>query len=79
VPDSVGLVVENERRPGDLDGFEWFCFGCGTLLHRFEISVADIVKGPPPDWVTLQKTCGCTWARGSQRCRLFSDLSRFWS
>src|SRR5215469_17600400 len=28
VPDSVGLVVENERRPGDLDGFEWFCFGC---------------------------------------------------
>ena len=48
VPDSVGLVVENERRPGDLDGFEWFCFGCGTLLHRVEISVTDIVKDLPP-------------------------------
>lgn len=48
VSDSVGLVVENERRPGDLDGFEWFCFGCGTLLHRVEISVADIVRDLPP-------------------------------
>jgi hypothetical protein len=26
-----------------------------------------------------QKTCGCAWARGLQRGRLFSDLSRFWS
>jgi 3-hydroxyanthranilate 3,4-dioxygenase len=48
VPGSVGLVVENERRPGDLDGFEWFCFGCGALLHRVEISVADIVRDLPP-------------------------------
>jgi 3-hydroxyanthranilate 3,4-dioxygenase len=47
VPDSVALVVENERRPGDLDGFEWFCFGCGTLLHRVEITVADTVRDLP--------------------------------
>jgi 3-hydroxyanthranilate 3,4-dioxygenase len=48
LPGSVGLVVENERRPGDLDGFEWFCFGCGALLYRVEIAVSDIVKDLPP-------------------------------
>jgi 3-hydroxyanthranilate 3,4-dioxygenase len=45
---SIGLVVENERRPGDLDGFEWFCFDCGAFLHRVQIAVADIVKDLPP-------------------------------
>jgi 3-hydroxyanthranilate 3,4-dioxygenase len=45
---SVGLVVENARRPGDSDGFEWFCFDCGALLHRIEIVLADIVKDLPP-------------------------------
>lgn len=45
---SVGLVVENARRPGDRDGFEWFCFDCGALVHRVEVAVADIVKDLPP-------------------------------
>ena len=48
VEGSVGLVVENARRPGDRDGFEWFCFQCGALLHRVEIEVADIVADLPP-------------------------------
>ena len=45
---SVGLVVENARRLGDKDGFEWFCFDCGALVHRVEIALADIVKDLPP-------------------------------
>ena len=45
---SVGLVVENARRPADRDGFEWFCFECGALVHRVEIAVADIVNDLPP-------------------------------
>jgi 3-hydroxyanthranilate 3,4-dioxygenase len=45
---SVGLVVENARGPSDKDGFEWFCFDCGALLHRVEIALADIVKDLPP-------------------------------
>ena len=45
---SVGLVVENARGPGDKDGFEWFCFDCGALVHRVEIALADIVKDLPP-------------------------------
>ena len=48
VPGSVGLVVEGTRRATDIDGFEWFCFGCGALVHRVEVQVRDIVKDLPP-------------------------------
>ena len=27
---------------------EWFCFGCGALLHRVEIAVGDFEKDLPP-------------------------------
>ena len=45
---SVGLVVESPRPPGARDGFEWFCFGCGALVHRVEAVVTDIVRDLPP-------------------------------
>jgi 3-hydroxyanthranilate 3,4-dioxygenase len=48
VPGSVGLVVEGARRPGDRDGFEWYCFQCGALVHRVEIALTDIVADLPP-------------------------------
>ncbi len=48
VPGSVGLVVEGARRPGDKDGFEWFCFNCGALVHRVEVELKDIVADLPP-------------------------------
>ena len=47
-PGSVGLVVERRRPPGVLDGFEWYCPACDTLLDRVEVHVADIVKDLPP-------------------------------
>ena len=47
-PGSVGLVVEGTRRASDIDGFEWFCFGCGALVHRVEVQVRDIVNDLPP-------------------------------
>lgn len=48
VPASVGLVLEGTRYPGLMDGFEWFCFECGTRLHRVEVEVRSIVKDLPP-------------------------------
>lgn len=48
VPGSVGLVVEAPRETGMLDGFEWFCFDCGALLHRVEVPVTNIVTDLPP-------------------------------
>jgi 3-hydroxyanthranilate 3,4-dioxygenase len=63
VPGSVGLVVEGARRPGEKDGFEWFCFACGEKVHRVEVEVADIVADLPPlfkafDDSEAQRTCG---------------------
>ena len=48
VPGSVGLVVEGARADGQLDGFEWFCFECGAMVHRVELVMKDIVKDLPP-------------------------------
>jgi 3-hydroxyanthranilate 3,4-dioxygenase len=45
---SLGLVVESARHTGDRDGFEWYCFACGGLVHRVEIALTDIVKDLPP-------------------------------
>lgn len=48
VPDSIGLVVEGNRKPGVRDGFEWYCFVCNARVHRVEFELADIVKDLPP-------------------------------
>jgi 3-hydroxyanthranilate 3,4-dioxygenase len=34
MPDSVGLVIERRRRPGELDGLQWYCERCGQLLYE---------------------------------------------
>lgn len=47
-PGSVGLVVEYARTPGDVDGFEWYCDVCHTLVHRVEVQLRSIVQDLPP-------------------------------
>ncbi|MHA1536956.1 MAG: 3-hydroxyanthranilate 3,4-dioxygenase, partial [Alphaproteobacteria bacterium] len=34
---SLGIVVESPREEGMLEGFEWYCFGCGARVHRIEV------------------------------------------
>jgi len=45
---SIGLVVEPNRQPDELDAFEWYCFECGTLVHRIEVKVTHLVRDLPP-------------------------------
>lgn len=45
---TVGLVVERQRKPDELDGFMWFCENCGNKLHEEFLPVTDIVKDLPP-------------------------------
>ena len=45
--DSIGLVVE-AARPTELDAFEWYCFECGSLVHRIEAKVTHLVRDLPP-------------------------------
>ena len=36
---SACLVIERQRPPGLLDGFEWYCPQCGHLVHRVEVQL----------------------------------------
>ena len=44
VANSVGLVIERERRPGELDGFQWYCENCSHLLYEEFLPMTDIEK-----------------------------------
>ncbi len=46
--DSACLVIERQRPLGLLDGFEWYCPGCGHLVHRVEVQLKSIVTDLPP-------------------------------
>lgn len=47
-PDSMGLVVEAPRKPGDIDGFEWYCPNCNARIHRVEVTMGAIDEDLPP-------------------------------
>ena len=46
--DTVGLVIERQRKLGELDGFRWYCDSCETLLYEKFIQLTDIVTQLPP-------------------------------
>jgi 3-hydroxyanthranilate 3,4-dioxygenase len=39
---TVGLVIERQRRPGEKDGFQWYCESCGQLLYEEFFELTDI-------------------------------------
>src|SRR6267378_3251730 len=45
---TVGLVIERRRLPGEKDTFLWVCDGCGSELYRESFHLTDIVKQLPP-------------------------------
>lgn len=47
-PNTVGLVMERYRRPGEKDGFMWFCENCSNKLYEEYFELTDIVKQLPP-------------------------------
>lgn len=47
-PESIGLVVEYARDPGEIDGFEWACGNCANVVHRAEVQLQEIDKDLPP-------------------------------
>ena len=61
--DTAGLVIERERRAGELDGFQWYCEGCGQRLYEEFIALTDIEKELPPLFERFyasaaRRTCG---------------------
>jgi 3-hydroxyanthranilate 3,4-dioxygenase len=47
-PNSRCLVIERQRPLGVLDGFEWYCLECASLVHRVEVQLKSIVTDLPP-------------------------------
>ena len=45
---SVGLVIERRRRPGEFDALQWYCESCGTLLYEERFALIDIQTQFPP-------------------------------
>ena len=41
-PNTLGLVVERPRVPGEKDGIVWYCDACGQTLHALEMDCQDI-------------------------------------
>lgn len=46
-PNTVGLVMEVQRREGMKDGFLWYCEKCQHLLHEEYLVVTDLVSQLP--------------------------------
>lgn len=47
-PNTVGLVIERQRREGELDGLSWYCENCGEQLYeeRFQLVNIETQFGP---------------------------------
>jgi 3-hydroxyanthranilate 3,4-dioxygenase len=44
---TYGLVIERQRKPDEIDGFEWFCDNCHALVHRIEVHVSSLITDLP--------------------------------
>jgi 3-hydroxyanthranilate 3,4-dioxygenase len=63
--DSVGLVIERRRRPGELDGLQWYCERCGHKLYEEFFELTDIERQFPP---VFARFFGDRSLRTCQRC-----------
>ncbi len=67
VPGSVGMVIERTRPPGAVDGFEWYCPRCASLVHRAEVELHSLVDDLPRVFSSFYddesaRTCAaCGW------------------
>ncbi len=39
---TVGMVVERQREPGELDHLRWYCEQCGKVLHDASFQLEDL-------------------------------------
>ncbi|MCC6170963.1 MAG: 3-hydroxyanthranilate 3,4-dioxygenase [Gammaproteobacteria bacterium] len=62
---TVGLVIERERRPGELDGLQWYCERCDQLLYEETFQLTDIETQVPP---VFARFFGDLAARTCKRC-----------
>ena len=62
---TVGLVIERERRLGELDALQWYCERCDQLLYEETFQLTDIETQFPP---VFARFFGDLAARSCKRC-----------
>jgi 3-hydroxyanthranilate 3,4-dioxygenase len=45
-PNSWFIVFERKRKPGEVDGFKWFCNQCGEKVYETSVEVGDYRADP---------------------------------
>jgi 3-hydroxyanthranilate 3,4-dioxygenase len=45
-PDAFAMIIERQRRAGEIDRFHWYCRGCDALLHEESFVVRDYAEDP---------------------------------
>ena len=45
---TVGMVIERVRKPGELDHLRWYCEHCGEVLHDAEFQLEDLATQLKP-------------------------------
>ncbi len=45
---TVGMVVERQRKPGELDHLRWYCEQCGEVLHDAAFQLEDLASQLKP-------------------------------
>lgn len=46
--DTVGIVIERQRRAGELDHLRWYCEACGEVLHDDAFQLEDLATQLKP-------------------------------
>lgn len=69
--DTVGLVIERKRQPGELDGFLWYCDKCHARLHDEYVPLKSIVKDLP---VVFDRFWNSETARRCKSCDYIMPL-----
>ena len=46
--DTIGLVIERDRRAAEVDGLQWYCERCGRLLYEEFFPLTNIETQFPP-------------------------------
>jgi 3-hydroxyanthranilate 3,4-dioxygenase len=62
---TVGMVIERQRKPGELDHLRWYCEGCGEVLHDASFQLEDLGTQLKP---IIESFYGDEGMRTCQKC-----------
>ena len=67
---TVGMVVERQRKIGELDHLRWYCDGCGEILHQASFQLQDLGAQLKP---VIEEYYGSDSLRTCERCGHFHE------